>query len=220
MVFRTEEKKLLCYSLGVLLLTQGFQFIGAYINIEGLWIGILEYLLLFAITIYCVRKVEKKPLSYIGLKWLCPWDIPKGLLIGLFMFVLQQIPLFLIKVDYSAYAMEPEWDYIIVMSLYCFFCVGVVEEVVFRGLLLQKSQEIWSSKVICVIVNIFLFYLAHSFVFVFGEFYNILVNVIVLCVYFFKSKNKSLVPLMIGHGFYDILTSVVLPVFLFGLGFN
>lgn len=132
--------------------------------------------------------------------------------------MLQQIPLLFMKVDYSVYAMAPEWDYMLVVSLYCFFCVGAVEEVVFRGLLLQKSQEIWRFKVICVIVNILLFYLAHSFVFVFGEFYNILVNVIVLCVYFFKFKNKSLVPLMIGHGFYDVLTSVVLPVLVYGLG--
>ena len=122
------------------------------------------------------------------------------------------------KTDYSAYAMEPQWEYIIVISLYCFFCVGFVEEVVFRGFLLQKSQEIWKSKVICVAVNIFLFYLVHSLRFVVGEFYSIAVNVVFLCVYFFKSKNKSLVPLIIAHGFYDILTSVVLPVVLFWMG--
>ena len=219
MRFNTKEKKMLLYSLGTVVLIQGFHLVEAYINVDGLWTGILLYLLLLGITVFSVAKVEKKPLSYIGLKKPCLLDIPKGLLLGLCMFVAQQIPLLLMKVDYSVYAMEPQWDYIIVVSLYCFLCVGFVEEVVFRGLLLQKSQEIWKSKVICVGINILLFYLVHSLWFVFGEFYSIAVNVIFLSVFFFRSKNKSLVPLIIAHGFYDTLTSVVLPVFLFWIGY-
>ena len=218
MDFNTKEKKMLFYSLGTVVLVQGFHLIEAYINVDGLWTGILLYLLLLGITVFNVVKVEKKPLSYIGLKKPCLLDIPKGLLLGGCMFVAQQIPLWIMKADYSVYAMEPQWDYIIVISLYCFFCVGVVEEVVFRGFLLQKSQEIWKSKMICVVVNIFLFYLVHSLRFVVGEFYSIVVNVVFLCVYFFKLKNKSLVPLIIAHGFYDILTSLVLPVVLFWMG--
>ena len=217
MRFNTKEKKMLLYSLGIVVLIQGFHLVEAYINVDGLWTGILLYLLLLGITFFCVARVEKKPLSYIGLKKPCLLDIPKGLLLGICMFVAQQIPLLLMKVDYSVYAMEPQWDYIIVVSLYCFFCVGFVEEVVFRGFLLQKSQEIWKSKVVCVGINILLFYLVHSLWFVFEEFYSIAVNVIFLCVFFFQSK-KSLVPLIIAHGFYDTLTSVVLPVFLFWIG--
>ncbi|MDE7206381.1 MAG: CPBP family intramembrane metalloprotease [Lachnospiraceae bacterium] len=215
MRFNIQEKKFLSYCLGIVVFIQVFHLFDTYIPIDGLWTGFLMYLLLLWITIYCVVKVEKKPLSYIGLKKPCLWDIPKGLLLGCCMFAVQQIPLLLMKMDYSVYAMEPEWDYIIVISLYCFFCVGIVEEVVFRGFILRKSQEIWRSKVICVVVNIFLFYLVHSLHFAVGEFYNIMVNVIFLCVYYFKSKNKSLVPLIVAHGFYDVLTSVLLPVFVY-----
>ena len=66
-------------------------------------------------------------------------------------------------------------------------------------------------------INGLLFYAVHLFPlrFVFGEFYSIAVNTALLCLYFYKSKNKSLVPLMIAHGFYDVLTSVALPVFVF-----
>ncbi len=54
--------------------------------------------------------------------------------------------------------------------------------------------------------------------FTFGEFYNLTLNVIILCVYFFCSRQKSLAPLIIAHGFYDVLTSVLLPVFVYYRG--
>lgn len=45
------------------------------------------------------------------------------------MFIVQQIPLLLMRMDYSAFAMKPDGVYIVVMVLYCFFlrrlCGGV-----------------------------------------------------------------------------------------------
>lgn len=204
----------------VMIFIQGFSLLGMYINLSGLWTGILAYLLLFIMTIGYVVKIERKPLSYIGLKKPEFWDLPKGLALGLCMFTVQQIPLLIMKADYSTYALEPEWDYMIVMSLYCFLCVGVVEELMFRGFILQKTQELFQSKAVAIGINILLFYAVHmtSMRVVFGEFYSIAVNTIFLCVYFFRSKNKSLVPLMIAHGFYDILTSVLFPVLIFLMG--
>lgn len=133
------------------------------------------------------------------------------------MFVVQQIPLLLMKVDYSVFAAEPDWGYIAIMSLYCFFCVGLTEELIFRGFILQKTQELFNHNVISIVINCLLFYAFHwpPVRFVFGEFFNITVNTIFLCIYFYKSKNKSMVPLMIAHGFYDILTSYILPTFLY-----
>ncbi|WP_418884311.1 CPBP family intramembrane glutamic endopeptidase [Anaerotignum propionicum] len=34
------------------------------------------------------------------------------------------------------------------MSLYCFLCVGVTEELIFRGFILPKTQELSNRKVI------------------------------------------------------------------------
>lgn len=187
------------------------------LNADGLWVGILTYLSSAAVIVLYVVKIEKKPIAYVGLKKLAISDIPKGLLLGVCMFAVQQIPLLLMRVDYSVFAKEPDWGNIMIMSLYCFFCVGLTEELIFRGFILQKSQELSNRKVIIVAINCLLFYAFHwpPVRFVFGEFFNITVNTLFLCIYFYKSKNKSIVPLMIAHGFYDILTAYLLPAFLY-----
>lgn len=49
----------------------------------------------------------------------------------------------------------------------------------------------------------------------FGEFYNLATNVVILCIYLFRKKEGTIAPLIAAHGFYDVLTSVVLPVFVY-----
>lgn len=184
-------------------------------------IGVLAYVIFGAILIFYVKKIEKAPLSSLGLKRIRPSDIIKGLLLGICMFIAQQIPLLILKMDYSAYAMAPDPVYIILMTLYCFLCVGLVEELVFRGFILQKTLSVCHSKTIAILINIVLFYAAHLFPamrFSFGEFYSIAVNVLFLSIFFFKSKDKTLIPLIVAHGFYDTLTSVLLPVLLYVFG--
>lgn len=187
------------------------------LNADGLWVGVLTYFLSAAVIIWYVVKIENKPVSYIGLKRAALSDLPKGLLLGLGMFAVQQIPLLLMKMDYSVMASAPDWNRIIIMSLYCFLCVGFTEELLFRGFILKKTQELCSQKAVIVAINCLLFYAFHwpPVRFVFGEFFNTTVNTIILCVCFYNSRNKSIVPLMIAHGFYDILVSILLPVFLY-----
>lgn len=189
-------------------------------NISGLWIGVFEYLLVGAILLFYVVKIKKAPLSSLGLQKIRFGDFPRGFILGSCMFIAQQIPLLILGIDYSALAIAPDPVFILIMTLYCFFCVGFMEELIFRGFILQKTLFVCHSKIISILVNILLFYLAHWFSsrqFIFGEFYNIAVNVILLSVYFFQSKRKSLIPLIIAHGFYDMLTSVLLPVFIYML---
>lgn len=188
--------------------------------ISNLLVGVLAYFIFGAILIFYVRKMEKAPLSSLGLKKIRFTDIVKGLLLGICMFIAQQIPLLILKMDYSAYAMAPDPFYIIVMPLYCFFCVGFVEELIFRGFILQKTLAVCHSKTVSILINILLFYAVHFFPamrFSFGEFYSIAVNVLFLSIYFFKSKDKTLIPLIVAHGFYDTLTSVLLPLFIYTL---
>lgn len=195
-------------------LSERYFHFGGLLTAGGLLTGVLAYLIPCAVLIFYVVKIEKAPLSSIGIKKIYWTDIPKGLLLGSLMFVVQQIPLLLMKTDYSAYAMAPEPGYVVVTSLYCFLCVGFAEELIFRGFILHKTLSVCSSKILSVAVNILLFYAIHwcTMQFVFGEFYNLSTNVILLCTYLFCSKRKSLFPLMIAHGFYDVLTSVILPV--------
>ncbi len=188
--------------------------------ITNLLTGVLMYFIFGGVLILYVRKIEKAPLSSLGLKKIHFSDIAKGLVLGICMFIAQQIPLLILKMDYSAYAMAPDPIYIIIMSLYCFLCVGFVEELIFRGFILQKTLVICHSKTVSILINILLFYAVHFFPamrFSFGEFYNIAVNVLFLSIFFFKSKDKTLIPLIVAHGFYDTLTSVVLPIIIYGL---
>ena len=184
---------------------------------DGIWNGILAYLIPGAAIIIYVLKIERKQLSSVGLQKIRFWDITGGILLGLTMFAAQQIPLLFMKMDYTGYAMQPDPMYIVVMSLYCILCVGLVEELIFRGFIFQKTLAVCDSKILSIGINILLFYMIHwsSMQFTFGEFYSIAVNVILLCVYYFKSKSKSIVPLIIAHGLYDIMTSVLLPIVVF-----
>lgn len=188
--------------------------------ISNLLIGVLMYFIFGAALIFYVRKIEKAPLSSLGLKKIRLSDIAKGLVLGFCMFIAQQIPLLIFRLDYSAYAMAPDPIYIIVMFLYCFLCVGLVEELIFRGFILQKTFAICHSKTASILINILLFYAVHFFPamrFSFGEFYNIAINVLFLSIFFFKSKDKTLIPLIVAHGFYDTLTSVLLPLFVYAI---
>lgn len=187
------------------------------LHLNGLWTGVIFYLIPCAALLFYVSKIKKAPLSSIGFKRFHAQDIPAGLLLGLCMFIVQQIPLLLMKMDYSVYAMQPDPAYITAVSLYCFLCVGFAEELIFRGFILHKTLSLCGSKILSVGINILLFYAAHFYTmqFTFGEFYNIAANVLLLCLYLFFSRRKSILPLMIAHGFYDTLTSVLLPLFVF-----
>lgn len=199
-----------CYLLMVLL-TPLLNILG---GAGGLLTGVLAYWIPCAALLLYVLRVEKQPLSAVGLKPVCARQVFEGMGLGICMFIVQQIPLLLMKMDYSAYAMEPDAVYIIVMLLYCFLCVGFAEELIFRGFLLKKTLDIFPQKWICVGINILLFYLIHWFTMQhsFGEFYNITMNVVILCIYLFRKREGTIVPLMIAHGLYDSLTSIVLPV--------
>ena len=80
-----------------------------HLDTGGLWTGVLSYLFQFVITILLVVKADKQRICDIGLKRPVIWDIPKGLLLGCCMFAAQQLPLLLMGMDYSAYAMAPDW---------------------------------------------------------------------------------------------------------------
>lgn len=212
---RTILEIILCFSL-MLFLTS---LVNVFWSESGLWIGVLAYWLPSAILILYILKGEKKPLSSFGLKRMKPQNILEGLGLGIVMFIVQQIPLLMIGMDYSLLSMEPNTSYILISTLYCFFCVGFAEEFIFRGFLLQKTLDLCRIKWICVAINMILFYAIHwsSLPHGFGGFYSIAANVLILCIYYLSRKEKSLVPLMIGHGFYDTLVSVILPVIVYYL---
>lgn len=204
---------IICFSL-MLFLTV---FVNIFGKDFGLWLGILTYWLPSIILILYILKVEKKPLSSIGLKRICFKNIFEGLGLGIVMFIVQQIPLLIMGIDYSVFSMKPDFSYILITTFYCFLCVGFAEELIFRGFLFKKTLDICRIKWISIAINIILFYVIHwtSLPHNFGGFYNIAINTLILCIYYLLRKEKTLIPLMVGHGFYDTLTSVILPIFIY-----
>jgi len=202
---------IICFSLMFLLTV----FVNVFGKDTGLWLGILSYWVPSAALVLYVRKRET--LSSLGLKHICFKNILEGLGLGIVMFIAQQIPLLMIGTDYSVFSMKPDFSYILTTTLYCFFCVGFAEELIFRGFLFKKTLEICRIKWISIGINIIFFYVIHwsSLPHNFGGFYNIAINTLILCTYYLVKKEKNIFPLMIGHGFYDTLTSVVLPVFVY-----
>ena len=78
---------IICFSL-MLFLTV---FVNIFGKDFGLWLGILTYWLSSIILILYILKVEKEPLSSIGLKRICFKNIFEGLGLGVVMFIAQQI---------------------------------------------------------------------------------------------------------------------------------
>ena len=204
---------IICFSL-MLFLTV---FVNIFGKDFGLWLGILTYWLPSIILILYILKVEKEPLSSIGLKRICFKNIFEGLGLGFVMFIAQQIPLLIMGIDYSVFSMKPDFFYILITTFYCFFCVGFAEELIFRGFLFKKTLDICRIKWISIVINIILFYVIHwtSLPHNFGGIYNIAINTLILCIYYLLRTEKTLIPLMVGHGFYDTLTSVILPIFIY-----
>ena len=184
-------------------------------QIDGLWVGIAIYFIIVCIISLYVVKVEKKHLSSIGLKSISIKEIFVAIILGIIMFIVQQIPLLMMGIDYKMYAVPPDWGFIVIMSVYCIFCVGFAEEMMMRGFILHKSMQITNSKIIVVLFNCIIFYAIHwpPVRFVFGEVFNVALNTIILCVYLFCSKKKSITPLIISHGVYDIFSAYLLPAF-------
>lgn len=210
---RTTLEIAICYLLvpiSVLL----FNRLGNLLHTDSLWIGVLTYVCVAAPILMYISLVEKKPLSSIGLYRITINELLIGVVIGIVMFLVQQLPFLIMGVDYKMFAAPPDWQRIIVMSVYCIVCVGFTEELMLRGFILHKSMLLFNNKVLAVILNCIVFYIIHwpPIRFVFGEFFNATLNTLILCGYFFISRKRSIVPLMIAHGVYDIISAYLLPV--------
>lgn len=191
-----------------------FNVLSNLLNSDSLWMGFLTYACVAASILIYVSQVEKKPLSSIGLYRVTINEILIGVLIGIIMFIAQQVPFLVVGIDYSMFASPPDWLHIFVMSVFCIVCVGFAEEVMLRGFILHKSMLLFNNKVFAVILNCIIFYMIHwpPIRFVFGEFFNLTLNTLILCIYFFISRKKSIAPLIIAHGVYDIFSGYLLSV--------
>lgn len=168
--------------------------------------GIIVYFIpLIVILLYAIF-IRNIPLQKMGLKKPSFLDIPLGILLGVLMFVIQQALAFVFVGARLSFALPTDWVLFVQNTLFRLCVVALCEEIIFRGFILNRSLELTHSKIVVIAINCLLFYALHLPILPFnlGQLINLFINTILLCSYFFLSKSKSIVPLILAHGVYDI----------------
>ncbi len=97
---------------------------------------------------------------------------------------------------------------------YCIFAVGFVEEFVFRGFVYKKIKSISQKDMIAIITSSILFGVFHLFS---GNIIQMLMTACIgvfFCFCRLKVKNCSTLSLIIAHGVYDALITVLASILL------
>lgn len=170
---------------------------------------VVSYVIDIALILFFVVKIDKEPVSNIGIKMISPVDILGGFVLGLILYLVQILPpIIFMHMDISQFIDSPQWLPLFFRFLFLLVTVGLGEELVFRGFLLRRLEGIVSFKTAAVLINCLLFYIMHlpkAFVFDWTQIYSTFATTIVLSVYFYKSKKRSILPLIIAHAMLDLL---------------
>ena len=105
------------------------------------------------------------------------------------------------------------WWQFLYEFLYCIVSVGAVEELVFRGILYEKLRRIGGSELPAFIISSVMFGLFHIFN---GNIIQMFLTAgigMIFCLCRLKIKNCSTLSLIIAHGVYDAMISVLSAVF-------
>ncbi len=97
--------------------------------------------------------------------------------------------------------------------LYFIVAIGLVEEFVFRGFLLNKLEKLTGSTMGAAVVSSVLFGLFHALSGNVMQLFWTAIIGFILCMCKLKIKNCTLLSLIIAHGVYDALITVWLNVF-------
>lgn len=170
---------------------------------------VISYAIDILVVLFFVVKVDKEPVSSIGIRSISPMDILSGFLLGIILYLVQILPpVIFMHMDISGFTAPPQWLPLFFRFLFLLVTVGIGEELVFRGFLLHKLERLVSSKVIAVLFSCVLFYVFHltkAFVFDWTQVYSTFATTILLSTYWYKSKKRSIFPLIIAHAMLDLL---------------
>ena len=172
-------------------------------------IVVVSYAIDILLILFIVINIEKKFISSIGIKSISFWDIFSGFVLGVVLYLVQILPpIIFMNMDISQFVEAPRWMPLFFRFLFLVVTVGLGEELVFRGFLLQRLEWVFKYKLIAVFLNCFIFYIFHltkAFVFVWTQVYSTFATTIIFCVYLYGSKKKSIFPVVIAHGMLDVL---------------
>lgn len=166
-------------------------------------------------VIFFMRR-DKENLKDIGFTTKnLPWQALNGLLVALSTLLIFVIlpAVFGIQVTYAGNLSV--WG-IVYQLIYMLLAVAAVEEIVFRGYLFKKLQDINNSKWLAIAVSSILFGLFHIFG---GSVFQIIFTTAIgfcWCVYRDKAKYCTLLSLVIGHALYNTIHPIFTAVYFGG----
>lgn len=171
---------------------------------EYLISGSIYYIGMLAFLLYTIKAVEKESLESIGFDLR---SVGKKIISGIGVFAILEIIFTLYF--FMIYGTKPNFVHLTLAQtllniIYFVFLVGFVEELVFRGYLLERFNEIFNSKIYSVLLSSAIFALWHypvSYYFgqvIFGFFFGVILSIIKV-----KSKKNDILSLAIGHGLYN-----------------
>lgn len=187
---------------------------GLWFNQPSLpWDNNLIILAAYAIDIllilFFIKRIDHQPLSRIGLKRISWLDLLGGFVLGLVLYLVQMLPpILFMQMDIRQFVEPPQWFPFFLRFLFLMITVGLGEELVFRGFFLYKLERIFHHKTVVVLLNALLFYIIHltkGFVFDWTHVYSTFATTIVLSIYFYRSKKRSIFPLIVAHAMLDLL---------------
>ena len=174
---------------------------------------LVEWLVLLLLLLFWIPKIEKKSLQSIGFgkfKWRYLW-------MGILVFVLATIALIFSGMLLVANGLEPIRSLQPVLKSYSFltlfglFLTGtVLEEIFYRGYLIERLRELLGRRWLAGLVSWLAFTFVHLKFFGLGP--TIDVSILSAALVLLYLKEKSIWPCIVAHGINNLLSYLVFPI--------
>ncbi|WP_349674727.1 CPBP family intramembrane glutamic endopeptidase [Lacrimispora sp.] len=195
-------------SIYIFVLLMGFLLRNYETNKHYQWILIFISIFEIAMICYITGKVDGEPLSSIGLRSFSIMDIVHGAVLGVVLYLLYSVPTELftnVSVTISYPFKEMPFLYTLLLIS---FINKITEEVIFRGYIFTKLNQLLSSKCAVILISFLLIYVINLSVtlrFVGVNMYGTFITTVLYCYYLYSFSRKSIIPLIISDGVLIIL---------------
>ena len=197
-------------SIYIFVLLMGFLLRNYETNNHYQWIIIFISIFEIAMICYITGKVDGEPLSSIGLRNVSIMDIVHGVVLGVILYLLYTVPVELFT-NMSVTSNRPlpfsEMPYLYTL-LFLSFINKITEEVIFRGYIFTKLNQLLSSKWSVILISFLFIYvmnLSKTLSFNGLNMYGAFITTVLYCYYLYYFSRKSIIPLIISDCLLIIL---------------
>ena len=179
-------------------------------NMHYQWVIFFISIFEIALICYITVKVDGEPLSSIGLRSVSIMDIGHGVVLGVVLYLLYSVPVELFtNVSVTANYPHPFSE---IPFLYTIFLISIInkitEEVIFRGYIFTKLNQLISSKWSVIFISFLLIYvinLSKTLTFNGVNMYGAFITTILYCYYLYSFSRRSIITLIISDCLLIIL---------------